>query len=82
MLDKNQDGMYEKNNGYSAPFQQTLSLILTHIKILEIPASREFLGADAQLLGTSLAGGTEYRNLWPLKQQMQRLINQYSKVLP
>ena len=55
MLDKNQDGMYEKNNGYSAPFQQTLSLILTHIKILEIPASREFLGADAQLLGTSLA---------------------------
>ena len=26
------------------------------IKVLEIPASRVFLGADAQLLGTSLAG--------------------------
>ena len=33
---------------------------------LEIPASRVFLGAEAQLLGTSLAGGTEYMDLWPL----------------
>ena len=43
-------------------FYQTLQIYM----VQEIPASRVFLGANAQLLGTSLAGGNEYRDLWPL----------------
>ena len=46
--------------------QSTDQLSSKNRKSLEIPASRVFQGADAQLLGTSLAGGTEYMDLWPL----------------
>ena len=35
-----------------------LDAYLVISSLLEIPASRVFLGADAQLLGSSLAGGT------------------------
>ena len=40
---------------FTCPFEAIVTIL--HLKnLLEIPALRVFLGADAQLLGTSLAG--------------------------